>query len=681
MTRHRWLRWPDGITARGGGAPIAYGADYNPEQWSRDVWLEDVELMRRAGVNVVNLGIFSWAQVEPAPGEYRWGWLDEVMDLLHEHGVAVDLGTGTASPPPWLTARHPEILPVTADGRTLSPGGRQHWRPTSPVFLDYALRHVRELARRYGAHPALAMWHVSNELGCHNVHDYSDDAAVAFRRFLQERYADLDALNDAWATAFWSQRYSDWEQILPPREAASFRNPGQQLDFWRFSSDALRDYLRAETAVLREETPDVPVTTNFMVMGETKAMDYAAWRDEIDFIANDHYMLAAQDDRYEELAFSAGLMRALSRSQPWFLMEQSTSAVNWQPVNPPKAPGQLARDSLTQLAYGADAISYFQWRQSAGGAEKFHSAMVPHGGADTRVYREVCELGATLDRLAEVAGTRPAPAQVALLFDWESWWAAELDSHPTELFRYRSLLLEWFKAFVDAGVTVDVHPVADDFSDYRVVVAPGLYLVAPETTARISEQVGSGGHFVTTYFSGIVDPTDRVLVGGYPGAFRDLLGVRVEEFGPLLGDEQVPLAGGGTASLWADRIEVTDPAVEVLARYGAGRDGEAAVTQRTVGAGTATYVGAGLDTASLRGLVEQLCRRAGVEPDLDPSAAEHVLRRERHGADTRYVFLLNRTGEPRTVKGESGFELIAGQDVADGVELGPYGVAVLRSPR
>jgi beta-galactosidase len=619
--------------------------------------------------------------VEPEPGEYRWEWLDEIIDLLHEHGVAVDLGTGTASPPPWLTARHPEILPVTADGQTLYPGGRQHWRPTSPVFRTYALRHVREVARRYGGHPALAAWHVSNELGCHNAHDYSDDAANAFRQWLRERYGDFDALNDAWATAFWSQRYSDWEQILPPRQAASFRNPGQQLDFWRFSSDALRDYLRAEAAILEEETPEVPVTTNFMVMGETKAMDYADWRDDVDFLANDHYLDTAQEDRYEELAFSADLMRGLARSQPWFLMEQSTSAVNWQAVNPPKKPGQLARDSLTQLAYGADAISYFQWRQSAGGAEKYHSAMVPHSGPDTRVYREVCELGDTLHRLAEVAGSRPAQARVALLFDWESWWAAELDSHPTQLFRYRTLLLDWFKAFADVGVTVDVQPVAADFSDYRIVVAPGLYLVAPATVSRIDAHVRAGGHFVTTFFSGIADPSDRVLLGGYPGAFRDLLGIRVEEFGPLLAGEQVSLSGGGAALLWADQIDVVDPAVEVLAEYGGQRSGEAAVTTRSVGRGSATYVGAGLDAASLRTVVDQLCRAAGVEPDLDPSAAEHLLRRERHGADARYVFLLNRTGESRTVKGETGYDLISGRDVVDVLELAAYGAAVLRTPR
>jgi len=681
VTPHHWLRWPAATTPAAGRGPLAFGADYNPEQWSRDTWREDVRLMREAGVNVVNLGIFAWATVQPAPDRYEWDVLDEAFELLHANGVAVDLGTGTASPPPWLTALHPEILPVTEDGQVLYPGGRQHWRPTSPVFRRYALGHVRAVAERYGSHPGLALWHVSNELGCHNVHDYSDDAATAFREWLRARYGSIDALNEAWATSFWSQRYSDWSQILPPRVAAAFRNPGQQLDFWRFSSDALRDYLQAEVAVLRELTPDVPITTNFMVMGGTKSMNYAEWRADVDVISNDHYLTAADADRYEELAFSAALVRGLARSRPWFLMEQSTSAVNWQPINPPKAPGQLARDSLTQLAYGADAISYFQWRQSAGGAEKFHSALVPHSGTDSRVWREVCELGAALSALTDVAGSTAAAGRVALLFDWEAWWAAELDSHPSERFRYRSVVFDWFKAFVDAGFAVDVQPVADDFSAYSLVVAPGLYLVNDETRRRITDYVAAGGHLVTTFFSGIVDDTDRVVLGGYPGVFRELLGIRVEEFGPLLDGEEVPVEGGGNGSLWADPVDVVAPEVEVLARYAGARAGAPVATRRPIGAGSASYVGARLDPATLRGLAARLAAAAGVEPDLDPSAAEHVLRRERHHDDSRYVFLLNRGDQPRTVKGESGFDVLAGRAVQDVVELPPYGAAVLRSPR
>ncbi|MEO6714891.1 MAG: beta-galactosidase, partial [Mycobacteriales bacterium] len=284
-----WLRWPADDRALGGRRRFAYGADYNPEQWPPETWPEDIALMHEAGVNIVNLGIFSWAQVRPSAQEWCFDWLDEILDLLHAGGIAVDLGTGTASPPPWLTAQHPEILPVTADGSIVSPGGRQHWRPTSPVFRRYALEHVQVLADRYRSHPALAMWHVSNELGCHNIHDYSDDAAAAFRIWLERRYSSLTKLNAAWGTAFWSQRYSSWDHVLPPRITASPRNPTQQLDFFRFSSDVLKDYFQAEAAILHAATPDVPVTTNFMVMGNTKFMDYADWAGVVDIVSNDHY--------------------------------------------------------------------------------------------------------------------------------------------------------------------------------------------------------------------------------------------------------------------------------------------------------------------------------------------------------------------------------------------------------
>src|SRR5689334_2015762 len=400
------------LSLRRAGAPgLEYGADYNPEQWPREVWVEDVRAMRAAGVTIVSLAIFSWARIQPRPEVYDFAWLDEIIDLLHAGGIAVDLATATASPPPWLTARHPEILPVDKFGNIVWPGGRQHWRPTSPVFRAHALRLVRALATRYGKHPAVVAWHVNNELGCHNVYDYSDDAATAFRTWLRDRYVTLDGLNEAWGTDFWSQRYSDWDQIIPPRQAATHPNPTQNLDFKRFSSDALKDHLCAERDLLRELSPDVPVTTNFMVMGESRAMNYADWAGEVDFVSNDHYVLPGPQAR-DELSFSANLTGNIAGGRPWFLMEHSTSAVNWQPVNVAKKPGELHRDSLTHVAHGADAVCFFQWRQSAAGAEKYHSAMVPHAGADSDLFRAVAELGATLKALAPVAGSEREPAAV-----------------------------------------------------------------------------------------------------------------------------------------------------------------------------------------------------------------------------------------------------------------------------
>ncbi|MEU9818409.1 beta-galactosidase [Pseudonocardia alni] len=668
-----WLRRTPGASL----SRIEFGADYNPEQWPRAVWESDVALMREAGVTIATVGVFSWALLQPAPDRWDLGWLDDVLDLLHAGGIAVDLATGTASPPPWLHHRHPEILAVDADGRTLAPGGRQHHRPTSPVFRRHALALVERLARRYGDHPALAAWHVSNELGCHDVHDHSDDAQVAFRAWLQRRYGDLDRLNHAWGTAFWSQHYGDWDEIGTPRRTSpgTHPNPTQQLDFARFSSDALLDHLRAERDLLRVLTPDVPVTTNFMVMGETSGMDYATWAPEVDVVANDHYVFPGPEAR-DELSFSANLTGNLAGGHPWWLMEHSTSAVNWQPVNRAKRPGELARDALTHLAHGADALCFFQWRQSAAGAEKFHSAMVPHAGPASALFRDVTALGATLRDLAPVAGARRVPAPAAVLWDWPSWWAAEQPFTPSTELRYKAEALGWYRAFLDAGVRADVTSADADLSGYGLVVAPVLHVVGPDRAAALTAYVGAGGHLVTTYFSGTVDDDAHAVLGGYPGALRDLLGIRVEEFAPLDPGAVVELDDGSTGDLWSEAVQVVDPAVEVLARWtGGGTDpaagdlaGLPAVTRRPVGDGSATYVPTRL--ADRTPLLRRLLAAAGIAPELPGELVGRVELVRRDG----FRFVVNRTDAPVELGPLGATEVLAGP--AD--TLPPRGVAVLR---
>ncbi|MEU4420699.1 beta-galactosidase [Actinoplanes sp. NPDC024001] len=652
----RWLR-------RAGAARLEFGADYNPEQWPREVWDDDVRAMREAGVTVVSLAIFSWARLQPREGEYDFAWLDEVMDLLHAGGISVDLATATASPPPWLTAKHPEILPVNRQGETVWPGARQHWRPTSPVFRRHALALVRALATRYADHPALVAWHVNNELGCHNVYDYSDDAAVAFRDWLRRRYDTIEALNDAWGTAFWSQRYDTFDEILPPRIAASHPNPTQQLDFKRFSSDALKDHLRAERDLLREITPDVPVTTNFMVMGLMNPMNYADWAAEVDFVSNDHYVVPGPQAR-DELSFSANLTGNIAGGRPWFLMEHSTSAVNWQPVNLAKKPGELARDSLTHVAHGADAVCFFQWRQSKAGAEKYHSAMLPHAGRDSAVFRAVTELGERLRELAPVAGSERRRAEVGIVFDWESWWVSEHDSHPSDRLRYRQEALDWYTALLNQGVRVDVVPTGGPLESYRVLIAPILHVVPGALAERLTAYVTGGGHLITTYFSGIVDENDHVWLGGYPGALRDLLGIRIEEFAPLLDAESVELDNGTTGTLWTDRIDVAGD-TEVIARYKTGEQAErAAITRRAVGEGTAAYISTRLGPDGLTSVLPDLLAPAGVGSELPPGLRGPVELAVRGD----HWFLINRTDLPVDLGDLAGAP----------ATLEPRGVVVLR---
>ncbi|MBC9004913.1 beta-galactosidase [Micromonospora aurantiaca (nom. illeg.)] len=654
------------------GDGIWYGADYNPEQWPEQTWAEDVELMRRAGVNLVSVGIFSWALLEPAPGRYVFDWLDRAIDLLHDGGISVDLATATASPPPWLAHRHPETLPRRADGTVLWPGGRQAYCPSSPVFRDHSLALVEAVARRYARHPAVVLWHVSNELGCHNVHCYCDVSAEAFRGWLRERYGDLDSLNAAWGTAFWSQRYHDWAEINPPRTAPTFANPTQQLDFLRFSSDEQRAQLRAERELLNRLVPQ-PVTTNFMIGTGIKYLDYHSWASDVDVVSNDHYLTAADPQPQVNLALAADHTRGVAGGAPWLLMEHSTSAVNWQPRNVAKTPGQMRRNSLAHVARGADGVLFFQWRASRAGAEKFHSALVPHAGPDTKVFREVCRLGADLRALAEVRGSR-VDADVAILFDYEAWWGAELDSHPSVDVTYTDRLSALHAALWRAGVTADVvHPSAD-LSRYRLVVVPTLYLVRDADADALRRFVETGGTAVVTYFSGIVDEHDHIRLGGYPGAFRDLLGVRVEEFFPLREGETVRLDDGARADVWTEWLHAEG--AEVLAAYTDGPlPGVPALTRHAVGAGAAWYVGTRLDDEATDRLVARLLAETGVRPPVSAPAGVEVVRRR--SADRSWLFVVNHTTEPARLA-VSGVELLGGARCDGELEVPAGEVAVVR---
>ncbi|UKA66164.1 beta-galactosidase [Arthrobacter sp. FW306-05-C] len=651
---------------------LVYGCDYNPEQWDNTVWQEDVRLMKQAGVNLVAVNIFGWAELESTQGIFTFDRLDEILDLLHANGIGVNLGTGTSSTPAWLTALHPDILPQSASGTRAWPGGRQAWCPSSPHYREYALRLVTEVVRRYGAHPAVRLWHVSNELGCHNALCYCDVSAEAFRGWLVTRYGTLESLNSAWGTAFWSQRYSDWSQILPPRTTVSTSNPTQVLDFHRFSSDELLGYYQSEAEVLRRHS-DVPVTTNFMVAAHIRNQDYWSWAPHMDVIANDHYLDHRLEDPTIELAFAADATRGLAQGRPWLLMEHSTSAVNWQPRNIAKNPGEMLRNSLAHLARGADGLCFFQWRASVQGSEKFHSAMLPHAGTDSRIWKEVVELGGILEQLAEVAGST-VTAEAALMFSWEAWWAYDQESHPSSDVRYLDQVHAMYKALWDAGITVDIVAPGADISGYKLVVVPGLYLVRDKESAALAHYVSSGGHAIVTYFSGIVDENEKVLAGGYPGAFRQLLGIRTEEFIPLAPGQARTLDNGADASLWTEALRLEG--AEAIASFTDGPlAGTAAVTRNQHGSGTAWYLATALDQAALRHTVSEAAAGAGVVAYESAPGLEVVVRA---GLDHDYTFLINHTEEEHKYAAR-GHELIAGEEVATAVAIPAGAVRVVRT--
>lgn len=652
---------------------IAYGGDYNPEQWPTEVHREDVALMQEAGVDLVTLGVFSWALLEPREGHFEFGWFDEVVDRLHDGGIRIDMATATASPPPWLGHRYPGSLPVTEDGRTLWPGARQAYCPSSPVYRERALELCRRMAERYGAHDAVVLWHVGNESGNHNAWCHCDTSAAAFRRWLERRYGSVERLNEAWGTQFWSQRYDSFEEVLTPRIAPNFANPTQQLDFRRFSSDELLDHFKAERDLLHELSPGKPVTTNFMVMRHVRELDYWRWAAEVDVVSNDHYLEAGDPEAHVELAFSADLTRGLAGGKPWMLMEHSTSAVNWQHRNIAKRPGEMRRNSLQHVARGADSVLFFQWRASRAGAEKYHSALVPHAGTETRLWRDVVELGRTLDALDEVAGSA-SRNEVAFVFDWASWWGSELDSHPTQDLRYLEQAHTLYRALWRRGVNVDFVPPDGDLAGYRLVVVPTLYSVSDQAADRIAAAAESGATVLVTYFSGIVDEHDHIRLGGYPGAFRGLLGVWVEEFAPLRTGEVVALDDGTTADLWTEHLHLRG--AEAIVCYVDGpHPGVPAVTRHGHGDGAAWYAACRLDEAGTERLVERLVEEAGVRPAIPTTPGAEVVRR---GTPERsWLFVINHTGEPVTVPAR-GHELVADRPVDGELEVPAGDVAVVR---
>lgn len=596
-----------------------FGGDYNPEQWPREIWNEDMQLMQRAGVTVATVAVFAWSKLEPREGEFEFGWLDELLDLLHNHGISVDLATATAAPPAWMAKNHPDTLPVNAQGVRLGTGSRQQYSPSSKTYARLAARLVTKLAERYGNHPAVISWHLNNELGCHVAHSFDADSASAFRVWLESKYGSLEALNLAWNTEFWSQKYSDWQEINPPTLAPTFINPTELLDWDRFSSDALLGVYKAEAEILRKLTPQIPLTTNFM--GIFKHANYWKWAAEVDFVSDDSYPDPIDPQHPAQTAATRDLMRSLARGKSWLIMEQAPNAVNWRPQNAAKPAGMNRLYSMQALARGADGIMYFQWRQSKAGAEKFHSGIVPHAGPETRVFRETAALGNELKDMQSIIATRNQ-ARVAMVFDWESWWAIEQPAGHTQL-SYLGNFMTWYRPLYDANVLVDFVAPHDDLSEYDLVVAPMLYIMDSQTQQNLADYVAAGGHLAVSYQSGILDENATVHLGGYFGKLQEVLGIWVEEFAPLAKPvrsgkslPEVQLSGEltGKGKVWTEKIH-TSTANSVAQFVDGFNAGSPAITRNTYGKGTAWYVGTQPAKPLATALINRVLAEAGVQSE------------------------------------------------------------------
>lgn len=669
------------MTYRNESHQIFYGGDYNPEQWPEEVWAEDVRMMKKAHINIVTVNVFSWAALQPDEDTYCFEKLDRIMEFLRDNGLKVCLATSTAAHPAWMAKRHPDILRTEFDGRKRKFGGRHNSCPNSPTYRYYAPKLAGELARRYRDYDNIAAWHISNEYGesC-----YCENCAKAFRGWLKRRYGTIEELNRSFNTTFWGHTFYDWDEIELPslltehfaEERTMFQ--GISLDYRRFFSDSLLECCLLERDAIRAVTPDIPVTTNFM--GAYKNLDYRRWAPQLDFISWDNY--PQPTDRPADVALNHDLMRGLKGQAPFVLMEQTPSVTNWQPYNRLKRPGEMRLQSYQAAAHGADAIQFFQIRRSIGACEKFHGAVIDHAGRDdTRVFLEVERLGEELERLQGAFLGARTPAETAIVFDWDNWWAVEYSAGPSVRMKYLDAVRDYYSAAFAQNVPVDLIGPEDALGGYRVVIAPLLYMTKPGFDEAVRAFVRDGGTFVTTYFSGIVDEHDLVRPGGYPGRLRDILGIWVEENDALPEGERNHFDYRGQiypADVLCDLLH-TEGAESLGAYREDFYQGMPAVTRNQFGKGDAYYVATRSDEAFYGEFMRDVFREAGVRPVIDtPPGVEAALRTGENGS---FLFLLNHSADMVSVTlDRDGEELLSGKMLRAGecLELGAKEVAIVR---
>ncbi len=658
-----------------------HGGDYNPDQWldCPDILERDIEMMHEAHVNCVSIAIFAWTRLEPSDGVYDFAWLDEVIDRLWKGGIHIILATPSGARPAWMAQKYPEVLRVNQHDERAHFGGRENHCLTSPVYR----RKVREmdiaLAQRYAHHPAVILWHLSNEyLGdC-----YCPLCQEKFRQWLKKRYGSLESLNHAWWTSFWSHRYTDWSQVEAPGELGETCTNGQWIDWRRFMTHQCKTFMMAERDAVHSVDPSLPCTAN--LMERFWDYDYFSFAEGMDVVSWDSYPAWHSGDDVAtaaEFAMNHDIMRSL-KEQPFLLMESTPSKVNWKPINKLKRPGMHLLSSMQAVAHGSQSVCYFQWRKGRGGAEQFHGAVVGHDGrSDTRVFRDVTEVGQALEKLAPLYDTPTDKAEVCILFDWSNQWAIHYaQTGQVNNMRYFDSVNMHYRALWEQGVRVDFRDMraCTDLSGYKLVIAPMLFMFRNGIEEKLRDFVAQGGTLLMTYFSGVVDESGLAFLGDAPHGLTDVLGIRATELDAIYPQDEQKIVFPDKASYAVTELcELTENiGAETIAEYGADfYAGMPCLTRHPFGRGIACYLAAKPEQAALNAIYGHMAEALSLRHALAEQLLQGVVATERSGT----AFVQNYSGQPQTIALQGTYqELISGETLSGSRKLPVNGVWILK---
>ncbi|MBI0089849.1 beta-galactosidase [Bifidobacterium sp. W8113] len=667
-----------------------FGGDWNPEQWPEDTWEQDIEKLEDAHINEATINVFSWALLQPSEDKYDFSMLDKIVALLVKHRFNIVMATGTAALPAWMVRTHPEVIRTDQEGRHRVFGGRHNFCPTSEYFRQASGALAGHLAERYADTPGLVAWHVGNEYGGGGGLCYCEGCARAFRVWLKDKYGTIQALNQAWYANFWSHTIYDWDDVVPPVTYGDGIGEnkcvisGLQMDYRRFQEQAQLACFTNERDAIRRHDGSTPITTN--LMGTFKDLDYFEWAQQMDLVSWDNY--PGMDTPPSFTAMSHDLMRGVGGGRPFMLMEQTPNQQGWFPFCKVKRPGEVRKLSWQAVAHGADTVQFFQMKQSLGGCERTHGAVIDHSGSEeSRVFKETAALGAELDRVgARLMGSRVV-ARVAIMFDWQSYWSLEGCVGPTTGFSYPQEVHRFYRPLYRRNLAVDFIPSTssvETLKKYDLVLAPALISLLPDVADHLESYVSDGGTFVTGYMAGIHDERDLVVPGGYPGVLRRLTGVWVEEIDALAPDETIPVEGlaavdGQPAGQIVASLIHCEGA-KPLASYGGGDfyAGSPALTVNDFGRGKAYFVGTPLDEAGMEAFMDPIVDSLGLPAVDTPKDVSLSVRQSDDG--TRYAIVINSARSPITADLpllRGGEDLLAGGRVSGPLDLPPYGVALV----